>query len=418
MTFKYPAVFLLLLSFISVNAGGKDIISSFAWQSNNPIQAPDFKKYFPDNLEAGKRLDILIKNRYRGINNDKDFLEIIRRGFRTTKNHRTLILSHIGNKYIWNKKEQNPIAIELMYHALDNPNRGERHYAIYFGLSVVKPKTPAILKALVDTAMTTDDPNDTGRIAWGAKDQREELIGQLKPYFASQDEKVKKHAQALQNIFSGKLNAWEYWQENRRAEAKPLFESRMGELRKQLAEGDSAARRKVINTMQKHFLGLIIKDHDAWLDAYIAAAEDPDPKIRKWVAQNVGSAYVWNAKEINPRAVNLLLKLGRDDDRQVRYDACYYGLNRLPKGHPAQTEVDKIHQANKEKHIEEIRQSILKAIKDGKFKMVEHFLRQIKPNDKRSYQNGDREKCQALYNEISKKLSEAKHNQDSQPLTK
>jgi hypothetical protein len=406
--FKYLIVFLLLLSVVTVNAEKKAKVPRFAWQSDNPIQPPDFKGYFPNDPEAGKRLDVLIKNRYKGINNTKEYLEIVRKGFRTIRNHRTLVLARIGKKYIWNKKEQNPLAIELMYHATNNPNKGERHYAIYFGLSVVKPKTPAILKALVDIAMTIDDPNDTGRIAWGSRDQKKELIEYLKPYLVSKQEKVSKHAQALKNIFSGKLNAREYWKQNQRAKAQPLFGSRMGELREQLAKGDSATRRKVIDTMRKHFLGLIIKDHVAWLKAYIAAAKDPDPKVRRWVAQNVGGTYVWNAKEVNSLAVDLLLELAHDKDRQVRYDASYYGLNRLPKGHPAQARVDKVNQANRDRKIEKMRQALLKAVKDGKFQMVGRFLRQIKPNDRRSYRKGDREKVQALYNEISKKISEAR----------
>ena len=176
---------------------------------------------------------------------------------------------------------------------------------------------------------------------------------------------------------------------------------------------------KVIDTMRKHFLGLIIKDHDAWLKAYIAAAKDPDPKVRRWVAQNVGGTYVWNAKEVNSLAVDLLLELAHDKDRQVRYDASYYGLNRLPKGHPAQPSVDKINQTNRDRRIEKMRQALLKAIKDGKFQMVEKFLRNIKPRKRTSYRKGEREKVQALYNEISKKLFEARQlSKNIQPLAK
>ncbi len=407
--FKCLIIFLLLLSIFSTNAEEKIKITGFAWQSNNPVRPPDFKGYFPDDPESGKRLDILIKNKYNGIKNAEEYLEIVRKGFRNIKNHRTLVLARIGQKYIWNVKKQNPLAIELMYHATNSPDiRNIRHYAIYFGLSVVKPKTPAILKTLVDIAMTTDDPNDTGRIAWGTKDQQKELIEALTPYLKSKKEKVRKHAQALKNIFSGNLNAWEYRKQNLRSKAQPLFESQMEKLREQLMRGDSEKRRNVIAMMRKHSLNLIIKDHDAWLQAYIAAAEDTDPKIRKWVAQIVGATYVWNAKEVNSLAVDLLLKLAHDENPQVRYDASYYGLNRLPKGHPSQLSVDKINQANRDKYIEKMRQALLKAIKDGKFQMVEKFLPNIKPRKRTNYQKGDREKVQALYDEISKKLAEAR----------
>ena len=42
--------------------------------------------------------------------------------------------------------------------------------------------TPAILHTLADLCMTSDDPNDLGRVAWGAKAQRAEILSYLKPY--------------------------------------------------------------------------------------------------------------------------------------------------------------------------------------------------------------------------------------------
>ncbi len=404
------AVSAVLLPKLQLHAA-TDNNHNYAWQSTNPIKAPDFFKYFPDDADAGKKLDQLVKNKYKNVGNDRQYLELVRKGFRRTSQHRSLILSRIGNKYIWNRKKQNPLAIALMYHASNNPNKYERHYAIYFGLSVVKPKTPAILKTLVDIAMTTDDFNDTGRIAWGARDQRDELIKYLQPYLTSDNLKTREHAQALKDIFSGRdkafNKAFNYWKKRKVAKAEKDHGSKMTEYRNKLEIGDSKTRLEVLGIMRKNHLNFIIKDHDAWMRAFIAAAADNNVRVRRWIAQSIGSSY-WNAKETRPDAVDILLKLARDSDRQVRYDAMYYGLNRLPKNHPASKEIEKIRQAAQAKRIEEIRQRVLAGIKNKEYENVEKFLRMIKPSDRRRYRPGEKEQVQKLYDEISEKLSEAR----------
>ena len=40
-----------------------------------------------------------------------------------------------------------------------------------------------------------------------------------------------------------------------------------------------------------------------------------------------GGHWVWSAKEQHPEAIALMLKLTRDEDREVRYNAVYYGLS-------------------------------------------------------------------------------------------
>jgi len=71
-----------------------------AWQQDAPYVAPDFEGYFPNDVEGGKALDIVYDNNtLRGLD-DEEFLAVIRRGFRHTKNHRTLILSTVGNRFI------------------------------------------------------------------------------------------------------------------------------------------------------------------------------------------------------------------------------------------------------------------------------------------------------------------------------
>ena len=48
---------------------------------------------------------------------DEELLTIVRNGLHTTKHNRSYILRWIGNRYIWNKSPQHPIAVELLYQA-------------------------------------------------------------------------------------------------------------------------------------------------------------------------------------------------------------------------------------------------------------------------------------------------------------
>ena len=71
----------------------------------------------------------------------------MRRGLRRTKAPRDQILAWIGEPFIWKASPQNPDAIEILYHAADFHSEtvasDTRYNAVYYGLSVVQPKTPA-----------------------------------------------------------------------------------------------------------------------------------------------------------------------------------------------------------------------------------------------------------------------------------
>jgi len=186
-----------------------------AWQIQEPYYAPNFDAYFPDDIDGGRKLDSLWESPNKDDRPDKEILKTARNGLRNTTKHKTLIVRWIGNKYIWGKSPQNPDAIELMYHATDYPERagvigGTQHYAVYFGLSVVRPKTPSILRALVDLSMKTDDPNTLSRVAWGAKSQQDELLQYLGPYLRSANTETREKAEIVEQIFTGKLNAFEW----------------------------------------------------------------------------------------------------------------------------------------------------------------------------------------------------------------
>ena len=140
--------------------------TNYCWKMNGYVP-PDFESFFPDDADGGKALDALFSSKQDRVATDKEILDTVRQGLRRTTQHRTLILSWIGNKYIWGKNPQNPYAVEIMYQAAHPDDRyGTRHYAIYFGLSVLKNKTTNVLHVLMDNYLADED---RGRIAWGLR---------------------------------------------------------------------------------------------------------------------------------------------------------------------------------------------------------------------------------------------------------
>lgn len=268
---------------------------------------------------------------------DEEILKTVRQGLRTCKNHKTLILRWIGNKYIWGKSPQNPEAIEIMYHAADFSGEradpyGTRHYAVYFGLSVVTNKTPTILRTLTELCMKVDDPNDLSRVAWGAKSQQTELLAYLDPYLKSEDAAVREKADVVRRIFTGELKAFAWATERAKKRAEEKFAGELPKIRETLKNGDSEARREVLRLVMRERIALIMDD--SFIGAFSAAAGDPEPAVRNDVARIAGEHWIWSAEEQNPEAIELMLRLSKDDDREVRYNAVYFGLSTVREKSP------------------------------------------------------------------------------------
>ena len=95
-------------------------------------------------------------------------LALIRRGLRNCSGHRTTLLGSVGNQYIWNRDQQNPQAIELMFHASVSDDSGISHYALYHGPTVVSERTPNLVRMLMERYQSLDRQMQD-RIAWGMK---------------------------------------------------------------------------------------------------------------------------------------------------------------------------------------------------------------------------------------------------------
>jgi len=204
--------------------------TSYAWQRTDTYIPPDYKGFFPEDQQAAGQLEALWRSEDKDRRPDSEILSTVRRGFRAYQGDKGDIVRWIGNRCIWNKQPQNPEAIEIMYHVTDiGEDYGTGYYGVYFGLSVVQPKTPAILRRLADMAMASDNPNLLHRIAWGCTSQKDELLVYLQPSVKSGDETVREKADVLGRIVRGELKAFEWAGERSRAKKWAALQERMPE---------------------------------------------------------------------------------------------------------------------------------------------------------------------------------------------
>ncbi len=127
-----------------------DVRQSLAWNRTDQYIEPDFEEYFPaDDPEAAKRLNEFQASRKLREERPEEYIETVRKGLRSTTQHKTLVLSMLGNTFIWGKDPQNEQAIELMYHAAGADNNDVVHYAMYFGATVVTDRTPNLIRMMM-----------------------------------------------------------------------------------------------------------------------------------------------------------------------------------------------------------------------------------------------------------------------------
>jgi C-terminal processing protease CtpA/Prc len=304
---------------------------ALAWRRTDRYEPPDFNRYFPDDPEGGLALDDLWEDKDKDKQPTGEILGIVRRGLRRTRAPRDQIMAWIGGKHVWGVSPQNPDAIEILYHAADFHSAAVaadiRYNAVYYGLSVIQPKTPAVLRTLVDMSM--EEKNDWGRVAWGARSQRDELLVYLKPYLAATDEATREKAAVLAKVLGGDPDANPAVLAWTKKKIRAKFGERLPALRQTLVAGDRAERLEALRVILFEQIGLIMDD--AFVDAFAACAADKDPAVRKEVARTLGQARHGYDGARKGDLVGVLLRLSEDDDSDVRSSAVYFGLSPLPQ---------------------------------------------------------------------------------------
>jgi RNA polymerase sigma factor (sigma-70 family) len=302
-----------------------------AWRRFDTYEPPDFDRFFPDDAEGGFALEAL----WNDANKDKlpveETLRAVRRGLRRTRAPGDAILAWIGEKHIWKAAQQNPDAIEIFYHAADFRSRHADHIrdtAVYYGLSVVQPKTPAILRTLVDMSMT-ETMTDWGRVAWGVQSQRDELPTYLKPYLTSGDEATREKAAVLANVLRGDPDANQAVTAWTKKTIRAKFGDRLPALRQAIAAGSPRERIAALNLLL--FERIYLMMDASFVAAFTACAGDNDPAVRKAVAETLGTALMaFDGAQQQADALGVLLGLSEDEDDDVCYQTVYHGLTPLP----------------------------------------------------------------------------------------
>lgn len=146
-----------------------------AWNRTDKYVPPDFESYFPENDEAAaKRLDEFMSSPQLRKNAPDEYIDVVRRGLRSTKQHKTSVLRMLGNTFIWGKKPQNEKAIELMYHASGAEDNGIVHYAMYFGPTVVVDRSDNLMRMMM-TNHHRFDSEIQRRLNWSFKTHGDQL---------------------------------------------------------------------------------------------------------------------------------------------------------------------------------------------------------------------------------------------------
>lgn len=400
---------LLLPGLLSLSAAESNS-TTLAWQSANPIQPANFEAYFPDDADATKRLPERPVQTV-GKTNLAEWVQIIRQGLRRAQDQQgNEWIRWLGQQCAWNAQAdlQDPHAIELLYHASAHTNY--QYNALYYGLSRLERKPPALLRRMVEIAMRSDDwINVVGHTAWATEKDRDATLVFLGPYLTSTQPAVRAHAEAVKRIYTGEITAQAYWKQVHTERATAEFGRQMDTLRQRFKEGDSQARRELLATIQQHALGLIMDE--GWIDAYAAAAADPDSRVRRDVAAQIGAQWFWERKPsdpINQRALDLLLKMSRDADRDVRHNVRYFGLDRMPENKPVQTRLREMEKEDVERELMKMREHALAAIERGQFEPVESLLHELRPGTNGNVPEGTRLRVAEFVKEIETRLAEGR----------
>ncbi|MCD6175568.1 MAG: HEAT repeat domain-containing protein [Planctomycetes bacterium] len=285
----------------------------------------DFEGYFEDSASGGQAIEQLWNDRNKDLRDADEILNTVRGGLHRYRGSGN-ILRWIGNLFIWGKNPQNEKAIELMYHASGSPDRGLYGDAIYFGLSVTKNKTPQILRAMAAVAMKTDDYyNVTGRILWGCRNQKNELIACLDPYLNSDDTSIRQKAQDVKAYFTDSKAFMAKRAKEHEESVQQEYGDKLEGFKDELLKGNSQTRLDTLKQLQGKGIMSIVDA--SFLDAFQACTKDSDPKVRAKAARIMGGKFVWKGGTQNQQAIDILTELLNDSDHSTRYAAVYYGLS-------------------------------------------------------------------------------------------
>jgi len=325
-----------------------------------------FEAYFPAGSEGAEKLDKWWSEKTKDGQVNKQSLAIIKNGLRvdakgSPRRYRNEYIKWVGQKFISQAQTQDTDAIDLLYHASFDPQLA--YDCVYYGMSVIKPgnRTEKILKRLTELAMADIA---TGRIHWGTKGSRQDILRYLQPYLESSDPDISTRAQLLQKVFKGELDYNRWSKEQYISQIDRHFTPVLGQIRKILAGGSSKQRRDALKFIKSNNISLILDE--SFADPLKACLLDEDPEarekalqiagdllgergkcsdetlalmdklskdsyfgVRRQAATFIGTHWIWNVHPQNTKAIDILIRLAKDKDHETRHNASYFGLSRI-----------------------------------------------------------------------------------------
>ena len=193
----------------------------------------------------------------------------------------------------------------------------------YVGLAVVRNKPANVLRTLADLCMQGEE---VGRIIWGIGAQREQLLSYITAYLQDPDPAKQEMAAVLLKHFNGDLDLQSWLREYRIRQGQISSAPSCRSCKQTLLTGDSETRYRTMTTTLYNRKWFEMLD-DSFLPVMQTISTDPDRRVRDEVAHLAGGRWIWGASKQDPNAIDLMLKLSADTDRDVRYHAVYYGLS-------------------------------------------------------------------------------------------
>lgn len=143
----------------------------YDWNRENKYIEPNYAEFFPDDVEAGERLDQLVKDPANPPLTDREILEAFRAGLKRAKTSPNSLMSFLTNALGW---PSDPYQTEILYHAaaLDAPKQ-VRYYSVYYGLGTWWNKSDNVLQLFADIIAQSKQLGGhdlTGRILWSIRD--------------------------------------------------------------------------------------------------------------------------------------------------------------------------------------------------------------------------------------------------------
>ncbi|MBL7648469.1 MAG: HEAT repeat domain-containing protein [Candidatus Hydrogenedentes bacterium] len=300
-----------------------------AWCAEDRYLPPNFEGFFPDSAQGAAELAALWAAPNRDEADKSRVFATVRQGFRHYRGDRAELLRWLGRRFVEGQSTQDGNAVEIMYHALDIDQEQAgaaeaRSAALRFGVSVVRPLPPNVLRALAALSLASEDGDELSRVVWAIADQRSEALAILDDYTAHGGDVDREKLAIIRKLWNRELKAQDWVRDRNRARALDKFGDRLPEILRELDSGTSDGRNAALEFVQRNDVLPILPE--SVLAAFSRCASDSDPRVRALAARLIGERWVLAATHMHPRAVDTLLKLSRDEAALVRHNAIYYGL--------------------------------------------------------------------------------------------